>query len=287
MGIEAAIGGSALLGAFSSSQAAGAQADAANAQMAVQKQMYDQTREDLSPYREAGIPALGAVNYLLGLGSAPIIGGTAPTIETVTTGGTGTGTGTAGGYRRFEHPGGGDGGASAAQPETAGTTQYRVNGQLFNTMDEAQAYANANQTGGTAYSWEGSPGYQWQLQQGQQAIDNSAASGGGLFSGATLKAQQTYGTGLANQDYYNNLNSLMGVTNLGQNAAAQTGQAAQNYATGASNSLANLGNAQAAGYTGMANSLNSGLNNYLGYQTMQSALSRLPVTNGTAGVGVW
>ena len=56
--MAAAIGGSALLGASSSSKAAKAQASAANRAAELQQQQYDQTREDLAPYREAGYNAL-------------------------------------------------------------------------------------------------------------------------------------------------------------------------------------------------------------------------------------
>lgn len=73
MAIGAAIGGSALLGAVSSNKAAKAQKSAANNQLALQREMYDQTRYDLSPYREGGQDAVTAQNYLLGLSAAASI----------------------------------------------------------------------------------------------------------------------------------------------------------------------------------------------------------------------
>ena len=144
-------------------------------------------------------------------------------------------------------------------------TRYSVNGQMFNTMDAAQSYANANKTGGTAYGgFQATPGYQFQLDQGLGAIDRSAASRGGLFSGATLKAAQGYGQGLANQEYGTYLNRLSGLAGSGQAAAGQQGAAAQNYGAGASNALANYGNASAAGAIGFGNAINSGIGNALG-----------------------
>jgi len=58
MGIETAIIGSAVLGAASSRSAAKAQASAADRAAELQQQQYNQTREDLAPYREAGYNAL-------------------------------------------------------------------------------------------------------------------------------------------------------------------------------------------------------------------------------------
>jgi hypothetical protein len=46
------------------------------------------------------------------------------------------------------------------------------------------------------------PGYQFALQQGQQAIQKAAAARGGLFSSGTLKSLAGYTTGTANQ-YFN------------------------------------------------------------------------------------
>jgi len=54
-----AIGGSALLGASASRSAAKTQASAADRAAQLQQQQYEQTREDLAPYRAAGVSALG------------------------------------------------------------------------------------------------------------------------------------------------------------------------------------------------------------------------------------
>lgn len=66
----AIIGGSLISGALSSSansKAAKAQANAAAQAADVQERMYNQSREDLSPYREAGVGANNQLSYLLGL----------------------------------------------------------------------------------------------------------------------------------------------------------------------------------------------------------------------------
>lgn len=56
-----AIGGSALLGANAARSAASTQADAANRAAELQNQQFQQTREDLAPYRAAGQTALNAL----------------------------------------------------------------------------------------------------------------------------------------------------------------------------------------------------------------------------------
>ena len=67
-----AIVGSAVLGTgaslYGSSQAAKAQKDAANQANATQLQMYNQQREDLAPYSEAGTEGLNALRSYLGVG---------------------------------------------------------------------------------------------------------------------------------------------------------------------------------------------------------------------------
>jgi hypothetical protein len=103
-------------------------------------------------------------------------------------------------------------------------------------------------------NFQQSPGYQWQLGQGLRAVDAGAAASGMLRSGATLKAEETYGQGLANQDFGNYYNRLMGISTLGENAAAggaSTAQTGANLAQGAGNTQASIyGNAsQALGST--------------------------------------
>lgn len=68
--------------------------------------------------------------------------------------------------------------------------------------------------------------FQSQLRNGQQAVDQSAAAGGNMFSGATLKALQQTGSDLAYRtqgEYLGNLNS---VSSQGQNAAGNLAGAA-------------------------------------------------------------
>lgn len=54
-------------GADAATEAAGIQAGASREAAALQQQQFQQTREDLSPFREAGLPALEQQQALLGL----------------------------------------------------------------------------------------------------------------------------------------------------------------------------------------------------------------------------
>lgn len=58
-----------------------------------------------------------------------------------------------------------------------------------------------------------SPGVDWARQQGEQALQRTAAAGGHLASGRTLADANTYGQGVAQQgfgDFYNRLAQLYG-----------------------------------------------------------------------------
>lgn len=126
-----------------------------------------------------------------------------------------------------------------------------------------------------AGDFQADPGYAFRLSEGMKALDRTAASRGGLLSGATLKGAQQYGQGLASQEYQNAFNRyqanraqqaqeygnafnrfqterintlapLQSLAGVGQSASQQAQQAAQNYATGGAGTLGALG----AGQTG-------------------------------------
>lgn len=221
--IATAIVGSAVVGAVASGAAAkkGAQAskDASNAQLQAQSEtnqmqwdMYEQNREDMQPWREAGV---GALNQL-----------------------------------------------------TAGT----VPGGQFNRSF-------------TLGDFNADPGYAFRQQEGQKAIDNSAAARGSSLSGATLKALTRYGQDTASAEYGNaynrwnidvgqRFNRLSGLAGTGQSATQQIGTYGQstsgNIAAGNMNTANNVasntiqaGNARASGYVGMANAVTGGVGNYM------------------------
>ena len=107
----------------------------------------------------------------------------------------------------------------------------------------------------------GSTGYQFALGQGEQAVQQDKAARGELNSGATLKALDAYGTGLAQQYGQQYINNLQGLTDTGQRAAGSLTGAGQGYANAVSannNSAAgvsaNAGLASANAFTGLLGS---------------------------------
>ena len=161
---------------------------------------------------------------------------------------------------------------------TLGNLMKSGAGQLNNPLD---LYLKSKGLAGGKFNTS-NPAYQFQLKQGQQALDRSSAARGMGYSGAQMKAAQEYGQGLASQQYdkeYNRAsgefgdyyNRLAGLAQGGQQAAGSMAQAGGQYANNASNTFGNLSNAQtgilgqqanarASGYAGQANAITGGLN---------------------------
>ncbi len=116
---------------------------------------------------------------------------------------------------------------------------------------------------GDRSAFTASPGYQFNYDEGLRAIDRGAAARGLLHSGAGVKAEQRFGSGLASNEYNNWWNQGLGLAGLGQNAATTVAQAGQNSANNISNAYQQQGNARASSYGSLANSANSGISNVL------------------------
>jgi len=211
MGIETAILGSALVGAYSSNRASKTQAQAAQQGLDAQERMFNTQNELQAPFRKAGEEAL---NKLLPL-----------------------------------------------------SMNYTPFGMDKFTQD---------------------PGYAFRLSEGMKALDRTAASRGGLLSGATLKGAQRYGQDLGSQEYTNafnryliernaQLNPLQSLAGFGQTATGTltnaAGQMGQNYATG----YGNVGQARASGYVGGTNALTSALGTGINYAQNQQYINRMPI----------
>ena len=172
--------------------------------------------------------------------------------------------------------------AAATQNATNQATQLQRDMWMKQQQDQApwlqagQTALNALTPLATNYQQFGmkqftqDPGYAFRLQQGQKALDASAAARGGLISGNALKAAQGYGQEMGSQEYQNAFNRyqterqaqlgpLQSLAGVGQTAANTLGSAGQNYASNVGNALVNQGvNVGNAGMVG-ANALTSGL----------------------------
>ena len=134
------------------------------------------------------------------------------------------------------------------------------------------------------------PGYQFELEQGQQALQNSAAARGQALSGNTIQGEVQFGQGLATTQFQQYMQELAGLTGIGQAAASSTAAAGGNLIPGAGASLAGgvnaAANANAAGQVGVANALTGGLtgvlNNPLVQQSLSSYFNQAPNYDQTA-----
>lgn len=211
--------------------------------------------------------------------------------------------------------------AAAARLTAAGQTAQGYLGPVAtanspgyqNELTNLQANGTANQlTPITAATVAQTPGYQFTLQQGENAVTNSAAARGLANSGDALKEAGSYATGLAASTYnqqvdnqlaynsanqgnitnaYNRVNSTattgLGLSDYGLTAAQYEGQNALT-AAGAASAYQNSGAASAAaGITGSANAIGSGLQNAANSYSQYSMYSQLmngqqPDSVGTA-----
>lgn len=171
---------------------------------------------------------------------------------------------------------------------------------------------NSTFTTPTLAQAEQNPGYQFTQQQGNKAIEASAAASGGAFTGNEAEALDQYNQNLATTNYSNvynqalqtfgtnfnayntnqsNLyNKLASSSGLGQTAATQLGQIGGTAATAEGNTIVGAGQANAAGTLGVTNSLagivNGVTNNTSGYLSLQSMLNGNANLGPQAGTGV-
>jgi hypothetical protein len=163
--------------------------------------------------------------------------------------------------------------------DTAALQPYQAAGSTAVSALQAGA-ANGgefNSTPTSAQVMNEDPGYQFNLQQGQQAVERAEAAGGSVGSGGALKAASQYATNYTTNAYgqaYNqflntrqsNYSNLMGLAGMGQNANSQLISAGSTYGgqqAGVNENAANqessldtqIGNAQASGIMGSANAL--------------------------------
>ena len=130
------------------------------------------------------------------------------------------------------------------------------------------------------------PGYEFRLQEGMDALEGSAAARGGLFSGRTMRAAMDYGQGMASQEYGTYMDRMRDLVGVGQNSAAQSAVANANFANGASNALAGIGNARAAGAIGVGNAINDAIGTGIGLWQYQNMFGpQQPAAMGGAAMG--
>lgn len=228
---------------IASSQQAGAQEQAA----ATQQNMFNTIVGQEQPFIQPGYAAEATLSQLMGLPSSGYSG--APS----------TGA-NAGGWTM-----GGDGRmmqlfpptTSAAPPSGAGGTVGTTGlpaGFLTETFNPTQAQL------------EQYPGYQFQRDQGNLALQSAASAGGSALSGPALKSLMSFNQGLAASNYNNYFNQfqtqqnnifnrLNSIATMGQNAAGNLGTAGTQLGTGIAQAQAAAGASIAGGIAGGANNI--------------------------------
>ena len=111
------------------------------------------------------------------------------------------------------------------------------------------------------------PSFGFEMGQGTQAVDRSAAGSGSLYSGATLKALQRYGTDYAGTKLNDAYTRYEGAANLGLSAVNGTTSSGQNAQNQISNNLIGAGNVTAAQDLANGTSISNGLNQMLASYT--------------------
>lgn len=160
------------------------------------------------------------------------------------------------------------------------TAPFREAGVTATNMLTGQLPALTAPMQMTQAQLEATPGYQFNLSQGLKATQNSAAARGLGLSGAAMKGAANYATGLADSTYTNQFNmdqtnktnaynKLLGVSQLGANAASGNASNATTLTQGVANNLTGIGNAQAGAAMATGNALTSGANSLTNY-LMQS-----------------
>lgn len=173
-----------------------------------------------------------------------------------------------------------------------------------------QSYPGGPFVAPTGVTEQNDPGYQFRLEQGQKALQNSAAARGGLLSGGTAKALADYNQNAASGEYgnvynralntygtnynqfvndqTNRYNKLAAISGIGQTTANDLSLAGLNTGNSVANTLLtsggqigqqlnNAGAATASGYVGGANAITGaigGVANNLSALALLSGLNR-------------
>jgi hypothetical protein len=249
IGGVASIGG-ALLGSKSNSKAIDKASDAQSAATkeatALQREIYNQNVGYQTPYLNTGNAAMAQINALLGLQvpqAAPIAQPTQgnPGLQ----------------QEAFD-----------GEPQQGGNYWRNILGQIRARRQQQQQTPAAvtppvatppitQTTAQSAYDqFKNYTGYQYRLNEGQNAINSGYAAKGTLQSGAAMLALQKHGQDYASGEFGNYMGYLTGQQQLGPGAANALGGVGTNYANNAGNIAMQNGNNLANAAIARANNTN-------------------------------
>jgi hypothetical protein len=257
----AVVGGSvvsAAAGAHSAGKAAKAGSKAADQASAEQARQYDQTREDFAPYREVGAGALSQLAKLYGIASPG-----------------------AGGFFSEQQ-------YLALNPDVAADPWASKNAKEHWDRFGRFSGHKSGMVGGTPGNPGGapdnsgffqSPDYQFNLDQGQQAIDRSLAARGKSLSGAGVKEGVRYASGMASQEFGNFYNRLANLAGIGQSSTGSTAAAGANAANNIGQNHLFAGQSRANGYMQAGQAINNGVQGGISNYMLSQYLKQ-PTTGG-------
>lgn len=275
--VAVAVGGATLvsgyMGAKGQKDAAKAQQQGADQAAQVQWDMYNQSRSDNEPFRQAGLTGLQEYMTLLGLPTSSVSNASTPTQwfgagDAPTVNGQLYASDPA--YRAAWDQVSGNHYKAFGSGFTTGSDRNAIQGDL--AMLYAQNRPAQPQGAGTSTTqaqafdrFRNQPGYQFGLSEGVRALDSSAAASGGLFSGKAGKALTQFGQNYADQQGYTPyMNRLASLAGIGQTATSQNNQLGMQTAGNVGNAYQNAGNARASGIQGSANAWGNTLNGLAG-----------------------
>ncbi len=182
--------------------------------------------------------------------------------------------------------------AAANAAETKAYTDFSNNATPYistgsNALSAASDAAGLNGATGSANAlaaFQASPGFAYQEAQGLSAIDNGAASTGTLRSGNTIRAEETLGSNLANQDFSNYYNRLSGLAGSGLTATNTLGSAGLSAAAGIAGTDASAATAQANVTGNTSKTIGNALSGLAGNASVQSGVSNLLGSLGSGAV---
>lgn len=294
----AIIGGAVVNGVMAdrgSKRAAGAAQRGADAATAESGRQFDLVRSDTAGLRRTQTSALDQLARLMGWAPASSAAGDERAQQPVLVGDTelpaGTTTKSVGGgwYEVLFNgqrigtlrPGGANG-------QFINDTGADINA-LFEQQRQAGQAQTASATGRPDMSaFTESPDYQFNLQQGQQAVDRSLAARGRALSGAGVKEGERFASGLASREYGSFVDRLLAAAGLGTTGVTTSANAGMTSAGQIGAAQIGAGNTRASAYMtgaeGINNSIQGGisgflLNRYLG-SGGQPALSTPPYAGG-------
>lgn len=305
LGSAAISAGASAIGASKNSKAINtateAQTQSNAASIALQREVFNDNKQTLSPFVSRGNAAGDAMNALLGLGGGaarpingaqPIAGGqNQPQANALYNGGYGTASqfqgarGSTNGFDPFGGSGFNPAYAADINPRVGSNAPNRFWQNYMNggaqggqqSVPTAQPAAQAPQSGQDAANdafdvFRNSTGYQFRVNEGMEALNSGYAGSGLLQSGAALKGLDDYRQNAASAEFGNYMGYLGNQQGVGLSAASAQAGVGQSYANNVSslnsqnaNALANAAVAKANNSNALIGGITSGIGNAVGF----------------------